>query len=228
MIKHKQLRSRGFTIVEILVMISVITILAGIVYGGYTAYQLNTYKTQIYNTADAYEKSLKAYSLEHRSYPTLSTCLPHNSTCCTSVVDYPTTVYCGTNADSGGSHNIDTTSKTGTDISKYIHNQVPKLPTFTGFTNCVTGLSSNGPCKASAAVPNVGVAYIGNTPGSKFTSNEPSLTHKGFLIYYVSPSYTCESDGVMTLSGTNLVFNSSATYTRQTSTYRECIIGLRS
>lgn len=227
MIKRKLLQPRGFTLVEILVMISVVTILSSIIYAGYTAYQRNAYKTQIYSTVDSYEKSLKAYSLEKRSYPTLSSCLPHNSTCCTSEVNTPSTVYCGTNQDSGGSHNIDTTPKTGTEISKYIHGQVPKLPTFTTFTNCVTGLSSNGPCKASAAVPNVGVAYVSNVLGSKYTSNESSLTRKGFLIYYVSTSYECGSDSVMTLSGTNLVFNSSATYTRQTSTYRECIIGLR-
>ena len=229
MIKHRLFRNNGFTVVEMLIMLAVISILATIIYGGYTAYQTNASKTQIYTTIDSYKKSLKSYSLEYRSYPKLSTCLPHNSTCCTSYVGDISTIYCGTNADSGGTHNIDTTGTTGTNVSKYIHSQTPRLPVFPSFTDCVPGLMSTGPCKASATVPNVGIAYISNQPNGKYTSTETSLTGKGFLIYYVSTSFTCNSNNVMTLSGANLVFNDSATYTRQVgSSFRECIIGLRS
>ncbi|OGL34317.1 hypothetical protein A3F64_00660 [Candidatus Saccharibacteria bacterium RIFCSPHIGHO2_12_FULL_42_8] len=229
MIKHKLFINNGFTLVEMLVMLAVISILATIIYGGYTAYQTNASKTQIYSTIDSYKKSLKSYSLEYRSYPKLSTCLPHNSTCCTSYVGSIGTINCGTNTELTATHNIDTTGTTGTNVSKYIHSQTPRLPVFASFTNCVPGLMSTGPCKASAAVPNVGIAYISNQPGGKYTSTESSMAGKGFLIYYVSTTFTCNSSSIMTLSGTDLVFNDSATYTRQVgSSYRECIVGLRS
>lgn len=226
MINHKLFNDRGFTLVELLVMLLVLGIIISIVTIGYVGYRENVYKTQIYNTVDTYKKAIKAYSLEHKSYPKLSTCLPHNSTCCTSNYDNPSTVYCGTNTEAGAIHNIDITGKTGSDISKYIPNQTPKLPVFTQFVDCVSGFTSNGPCKPSATIPDIGVFYISNVNGSKYTSTEPSLKDKGFLIYYVSTIYSCSSDKLMKLSGANLVFDNSAIYTRQTSTYRECIVGL--
>lgn len=226
MIKHKRLTDKGFTLIEVLVMLLVIGILTSIITIGYKGYRENVYKTQIINSVDTYKKAIKAYALEHKSYPKLSTCLPHNSTCCTSNYDDPTYVYCGTNTQAGSVHNVDITGKTGTDISKYIPNQTPQFPTFAQFSDCVSGFISNGPCKPSTAVPNVGVFYISNVHGSKYTSTDPSLKDKGFLVYYVSNAFTCNSDRLMRLSGTNLVFDNSATYTRQTSTYRECIVGL--
>lgn len=209
-------------------MLAVISILATIIYGGYTAYQTNAYKTQIANAVDSYSKSLKAYSLENRSYPKVSTCLPAGAKCCTSWDQSLPEVYCIKNPEAGGDHNW-STDTTDAKISKYIHSNAPAFPTVNTFTDCVDGFMDNlGPCKKSSSIPLVGLAYISNVPGGKYTSNDPSLTNKGFLIYYIANNMPCGSKNVMTLSGSNLVFNSSATYTRQTSTYRECIIGLRS
>ncbi len=226
MINHKHLYSRGFTLIEIVIALLVLGVLISIITIGYKGYRENVYKTQIINTVDTYKKAIRAYSLEHKTYPKLSTCLPHNSTCCTSNYDDPAYVYCGTNTEAGAVHNVDITGKTGTDVSKYIPNQTPQFPPFTQFADCMTGLTSNGPCKPSAAVQNVGVFYISNVHGSKYTSTDPSLKDKGFLVYYVSNNYTCNSENIMKLSGSNLVFDDDATYTRQTSTYRECIVGL--
>jgi prepilin-type N-terminal cleavage/methylation domain-containing protein len=225
MINHKHFLPKGFTLVEMLIVLCVIGILTTIVTIGYAGYRDNAVKAQISTTADAYVKSLKTYALEYNSFPKVSTCLPSGAKCCASnVADLPA-VYCGTNAEAAGVHNWATDS-TDVKITKYINNQAPTFPVVNTFPDCVAGIMDVGsPCKPTASIPVVGPAYISNQTGSKYTSDEPSLAGKGFLIYYIGPTYPCGSANVMTLSGNKLVFNSGATYTRSTSAYRECIIG---
>lgn len=228
MIKHKLFTQKAFTLVEVIIVMCVLGILAGIAITGYAGYRENIDKTQIANAADAYSKSIKSYALEYEAFPKDSTCLPQGAKCCTSWDQSLPEVYCITNPEAGGDHNWSTTT-TDAKISKYINNSAPKFPTVRTFTDCVSGFMDNlGPCKSSSTVPVVGPAYISNVADGKYTSTDPSLTGKGFLIYYIATNMPCGSKDVMTLSGSNLVFNSSATYTRQTSTYRECIIGIRS
>ncbi len=227
MISHKHFLQKGFTIVEVIVVIFVLGILATIITLSYDGYQENVDKTQIATSADAYVKSMRTYALEYNSFPKVSTCLPTGAKCCSSIATNVTAVSCGTNTEIAGT-NIWATDTTDAKITKYINNQAPTFPVFATFTDCITGIMSNGPCKSTSTLTNVGPAYIANQTGSKYTSDEASVSNKGFLVYYVGPTYTCESTDVMTLSGGKLVFNSSATYTRQTSTYRECIIGIKS
>lgn len=217
--------SRGFTLVELMVTISVIVILAAVVVIGYDAYIDRIDQTNISTTIDAYQKSLKAYALEKNSYPQVSTCLPKGAKCCTSAGDSLPDVFCATNAEVGGAHNWATDS-TDTDITKYINGTTPAFPTVSSFTNCTSGFMSNGPCKPAGSITYVGPAFISNTGTSKYWSTDP--TAKGFLVYYIDPKFTCGSKDVMTVSSSsNLIFNSSATYTRATSSYRECIVGIR-
>lgn len=227
--KHllKQQKQGAFTLVEVLITISVIGILAGIVVIGYQSFVTNAQQASISATVDAYTKTLNAYSLEKKSYPKLSTCIPKDSECCVSNVEELPDVYCGTRAEAGGTHNIATDSTLDDALKKYTVNGGPTLPNFASFPNCVSGLTTGNPCKATPSIPTVGMAYISNVAGSKYTSTEPSVENRGFLIYYVEPKYKCGSNNIMTVTGSNLVFNSSATYTRQTSVYRECIVGLR-
>lgn len=227
MINHKRFMQNGFTIVEIMISIFVIGVLATIVTTGYAGYKENTIKAQIATTSDAYVKSLKTYTLEYNSFPKVSTCLPTGAKCCSSIATSVTAVSCGTNTEIAGT-NIWATDTTDAKITKYINNQAPTFPVVATFTDCINGLMSNGPCKSTSTLTNVGPAYIANQTGSKYTSDEASVANKGFLVYYVGPTYTCESTDVMTLSSGKLVFNSSATYTRSTTNYRECIVGIKS
>lgn len=224
---HKITTQKGFTIIEIIVTITVLGILATIVVIGYSGYRENVEKAQIAATADAYSKSIKGYALEHRFFPKYSTCLPAGAKCCTSLDSDLPAVYCANNVEIDGSHNW-AMDDTDVKITKYINGNPPTLPVVSGFPDCVTGfMEVNAPCKPTASLPNVGIAFLTNQPGGKYTSNEPSLENKGFLIYYVSPKMPCGSKDIMTYASGNLSFNSSATYTRQTSVYRECIIGLK-
>lgn len=227
MINHKRFPQKGFTLVEMLVILCVIGIIASIATVGYSSYKQNVIKTQISTSADAYTKSVKTYALEYNSFPRYSTCLPTGAKCCASNdTDLPS-VYCATNTEAAGSHNW-ATDNLDAKLTKYINNQAPSFPVVSTFPNCVAGFMDVGsPCKATSTITNVGPAYISNQPGSKYTSDAPSVSGKGFLIYYVGPTYTCGSSDIMTLSGNKLVFNSSATYTRSTANYRECIIGIR-
>ncbi len=227
MINHKYFLQRGFTLVEMLIIICVIGIIATIATIGYSGYKQNVVKAQITTSADAYAKSIKAYALEFNSFPRYSTCLPTGSKCCASNSDELPAVYCATNTEAAGDHNW-ATDNTDAKITKYINNQAPSFPVVSTFPNCVAGFMDVGsPCKPTSSITNVGPAYVSNQPGSKYTSDAPSLAGKGFLIYYIGPTYPCGSADVMTLSGSKLVFNSSATYTRSTANYRECIIGIR-
>lgn len=220
MIKHRRFNlSGGFTVIEVLTIMSVIGILVSISYVGYTAYITNTLKSQISTTADAYQKSLKGYALEKNSFPKYPSCLPNGSKCCTSIAVAPTTVYCGNDAEAGWN-----TNSQAANVSKYINSNAPNMPKFREFIDCTTGLMTNGPCNATSSI-STGIAYIYNTPGALYTSSDTSA--KGFLVYYVGPTYNCEANNVMTFAAGNLSFNSSATYSRSTSTYRECILGLR-
>ncbi len=227
---HKHKKKQAFTLVEVLISISIIGILAAIVTFSYQSFVTNARQTQINNAVDAYQKSLKAYALEYGSYPKESFCVPSGATkCCASHNFDPTTVWCASSAQAVGDHNW----QTGADakVSKYVNSNAPSFPAVASFPDCTSGIMTNGPCKPTSSIPAASIAYVSNvtgTPNSNYTSTETSLKGKGFLIYYIDKKYTCGSADVMTLTvGQDLVFNSSAKYTREASTYRECIVGLR-
>ncbi|MDO8335197.1 MAG: type II secretion system protein [Candidatus Saccharibacteria bacterium] len=220
--RYKYLQA-GFTLVEIVVVICLIGILATIIILSLEAYQDNVDQTTISNTADAYAKSLKSYSIESNSYPKNSTCLPKGSKCCKTTSGAPNSITCLKTSEYSGNNWASTYDDA---IAKYVRNDPPLIPTVDDWGACTSGLMSWGPCKPSTAVPIVGVTYVANIAGSDYTSTDTSLKNKGFLIYFVAPNFHCGTDKIMTLSGTNLVFNSTAKYSWQTSDLRECIVGL--
>lgn len=218
----KLFKNGGFTLIEVLVMISIITILASLSYMGYYAYVQNANKSTISTTAHAYQSTIKSYVFEANTYPNVPFCLPSGSKCCYSSTLNTTTVTCGTDAESGW----DASSPISA-VSKYINNQPPKLPVFSNFISCTSGPMSNGPCKATSSIA-VGFTYIPNNSGALYTSTDTKA--KAFLVYYVDPTYDCNSSDVMTLTSGDLTFDSTAKYTRIQSsvpTYKECIIGVR-
>ncbi len=219
MTKHRLFGNKGFTLVEAMIILMVIGVLASIIYVGFNGYRENVLKTQIATATEAFQSSLKTYAQEKERFPLVSTCLPLDTKCCSSTASTPTTVYCGTDVELGW----DILSEAAA-VNKYINNQPPTLPVVPTFTNCVAGIMSNGPCKSNGSIK-TGFTYVVNIPGSIYTSTNSSV--KAMLVYYVGPTYTCNSRDVMTLSGSNLSINSSAQYSRSTADYRECIIAIK-
>lgn len=225
MTKHRHIKFGGFSLVEVLIIISVIGILASISYMGYSNYTQNANRATIATTAQAYRFSLKSYANETESYPNHSFCLPAGSECCYSSSSSVTTVRCGNDAEA-----VWGTTPLVNDVSKYVTNPPPKLPVFSSFPDCVVGLLTNDPCKPTATIPVVGLAYIINPTAPLYTSADPLI--KGFLIYYVDLNYDCNSSNVTILSAGALSIDTSAKFTRERTssspTYRECIIAVRS
>lgn len=64
---------KGFTIVELLIVIVVIAILASITVVGYSGIRASAEKTKTVSTARSYIQALSAYQLSEGAYPTTST-----------------------------------------------------------------------------------------------------------------------------------------------------------
>jgi prepilin-type N-terminal cleavage/methylation domain-containing protein len=85
-----RIRSRGFTIVELLIVIVVIGILAAIVIVAYNGVQAKAKNTTIENTVGAYKNLLITYKSLNNGYPTTT------SACVGATADYPSDCYSGT------------------------------------------------------------------------------------------------------------------------------------
>lgn len=72
------MRARGFTIVELLIVIVVIAILAAITIVAFNGIQQRGRNSQIKVGVKAYEKALKLYVADNGSFPTVSGCLGAN------------------------------------------------------------------------------------------------------------------------------------------------------
>lgn len=66
---------RGFTIVELLIVIVIIGILAALVFNSFANAQAKARNTQTTNAAQAYRKALILYATENGAYPASSSCL---------------------------------------------------------------------------------------------------------------------------------------------------------
>jgi prepilin-type N-terminal cleavage/methylation domain-containing protein len=75
---HNKENHRGFTIVELLIVIVVIGILAAIVIVAYNGVQQKAHNAQIISGVQAYRKALLSYQAVNGSYPTQTGCLGVN------------------------------------------------------------------------------------------------------------------------------------------------------
>jgi prepilin-type N-terminal cleavage/methylation domain-containing protein len=73
--KHMSNNSKGFTIVELLIVIVVIGILAAITIVAYNGVQQRARNTQVNAGVDTYYKALRSYHAVNGSYPTTAGCL---------------------------------------------------------------------------------------------------------------------------------------------------------
>jgi len=73
-------KPRGFTIVELLIVIVVIAILAAISVVAYNGIQARAKNTKTINATTAWIKLLKLYNAENNSWPTYNSCLGSSST----------------------------------------------------------------------------------------------------------------------------------------------------
>lgn len=88
--KHTRLYPRGFTIVELLIVIVVIAILAAISAVAYNGIQERAKNVKTESAVAQYKKSLAMYVAEYGQYPT-----PTTSACLGEVADYPNGCYTG-------------------------------------------------------------------------------------------------------------------------------------
>lgn len=93
---HRLLRrSRGFTIVELLIVIIVIAILAALVIVAYSGIQQRANNTQTVESVAAYARVLHSYAIQNGTYPinTGYPCLGPSGTTCANVSSSATTCY---------------------------------------------------------------------------------------------------------------------------------------
>ena len=103
---------KGFTIVELLIVIVVIAILASITVVGYSGVRASAEKTKTVSTARSYIQALSAYQLSEGTYPTTSTyCLGNGYTDRTSD---------GVPDCRWGSGNINPNATFNTTLNKYL------------------------------------------------------------------------------------------------------------
>lgn len=88
-------RSKGFTIVELLIVIVVVAILAAVTIVAYNGIQARAKATEVENVVDQYRKSLMQYAVLNKDYPraNASFCLGEES-------NYPDGCFSGSNTDS--------------------------------------------------------------------------------------------------------------------------------
>lgn len=109
---EREVTMRGFTIVELLIVIVVIAILAAITVVAYNGIQERSRNTQTIQAATEYAKALQAYKAINGAYPAPGgwTCIAGASTKCGNMTD--TTSACFTVAQYSGSSPLDTQIKT--------------------------------------------------------------------------------------------------------------------
>lgn len=86
--------NKGFTIVELLIVIVVIAILAAVTIVAYNGIQARAKATQVESTVDQYRKALLQYATLNKEYPRAS-----GSFCLGEIADYPDGCFSGSDTD---------------------------------------------------------------------------------------------------------------------------------
>lgn len=90
--RYNTSQSRGFTIVELLIVIIVIAILAAIVIVAYTGVQQRANNSATIESVAAYARAIQAYAVQNSTYPVATNypCLGPNGVQCANVTDATT------------------------------------------------------------------------------------------------------------------------------------------
>jgi len=212
---HKRFVTRGFTVVELLIVIVVIGILASLSYVGYNAYIKNTQNSKIATTVSAYQAALEGAVFEDDEQPSLGACLAQTPGACCAPTS-STQWVCGDNSsDPAATASYDK-------IKKYVPSNPPTLPEITNsWPACPTSLTPNtsGPCKMN------NVLYWQTVP-------TPSGPIAG-LVYYLPPDYDCNSTNTLKFDSTTFTWSKQdgTAYSRRlpsgTPTFTECVVSLK-
>ncbi len=237
---YNRLRSHtGFTIVELLVVIVVISILVTIVTLGYNAYQNNAKRSQIASTIQAYQSAINGITFEKDKSPiqsavangtqnTAIACISgSNAACCFGNFQTPgnTAMTCASNSELDGYGYQ--SSNLYNSIKKYLPNKPPKMPSFstTDFPVCGPVSLQQTPC----SIQEVEYQHSGDFISSGVQTGD---SPKGILTYYLPIAYDCESPDTLSYVGSPAQLRyQNAKFTRKiTSTtpqYTVCIVGIR-
>lgn len=108
---------KGFTIVELLIVIVVIAILAAISVIAYNDVQQRAYNSKIITGVNAYYKALLNYRSVSGNYPTTSACLG---------INYPNNA-CWANNQNGSSPVLSVNSTVDANLSEFLGNTKPEI-----------------------------------------------------------------------------------------------------
>ncbi len=217
---HKRFTTSGFTLVELLIVISVIAVLVGLAVTGYAAYIKNARQSQIAATVSAYQQALEGATFEDDAQPELAACLGKDPAgpCCLPYAS-STNWVCGNNFNSG----YPQTAASHAKIKKYVPSDAPSLPDLKlSLSPCPASISLS---QASPCDTKQDITYYQSTP----TPDGPIPT----LTYYLPSDYDCVSPLTLQFnSGTFMWSKQDGTkFSRRVTSgpqpYTECVVALK-
>lgn len=203
MLTFKNKFSFGFTIVELLVAVVVITILAGIVYISYEGYEKNAQSSQVASTVSAYKEAVRTgvqfetddtpqYNAANGDF--LATCVTSNTNrCCfyQYVIQMIETTTCANNTELQADGYI-SNSYVYDIVDKYTNKKKSQLPNFNDYGGRWTKCQAKGENGRQIFYPPCYTNEIAYT-------NELLVGEsKGFLHYYLPSRFdSCYSNDVV-------------------------------
>lgn len=211
--------SRGFSLVELLIVIAVIGILAGLVTSGYIVYIKNAKQSQIASTLSAYQSALKGVQFEDNQLSSfVGACIGGGSSspCCapTSASQW----FCGHNDDDPQATDIYNSTQ------RYLQKKRPQLPNF--------DMSYLGSCPSSGAVTKTD----GPCDAANVTYVLPIPLADGEviagLVYYLPKDFDCQSSNTLAFNSSDFTWSKQpgTKFSRRVSTgskpFTECVVSL--
>lgn len=193
----------GFTIVELLVSIVVISILAGVAYAGYENYEQRAQSNQVASTISAYRQAVRTgVQLETDTTPSesytqdgdfLAACITTNSDKCCFYYYLYQGVMCKNNTELKAAGLLDT-DFTYNIVQKYVPGKKAKMPNFNTYGGTLKDCSE-GPGSGSTSSPFEILCYSNQIA---YTTGQLQSLRKGYLNYYLPSSFdSCYSDKVI-------------------------------